>query len=146
MNEVLALLAMTLCGASLSAVFDVRRGVQKAVKLPDIAVIILDVLFWAFASFVTVWSLKTFNNGKIRIYDVTGFVLGSVLYFMLFSRITVKVFAVITTYILKIFGFIFKILLTPIRFLYKIIIGMFIKINVRKKEIKTDEHNERAHS
>lgn len=146
MNEVLALLAMTLCGAALSAVFDIRRGVQKTVKLPDFAVIILDVLFWAFACFATLWCLKTFNNGKIRIYDVTGFVLGSVLYFMLLSRITVMVFAVITKYILKIFGFIFKILLTPIRFLYKIIIGIFIKIHVRKKEIKTDDHNERAHS
>ncbi len=146
MNEVFALLAMTVCGAALSAVFDMRRGIQKAVKLPDIAVIISDILFWIFSALVTVWCLKTFNSGKIGIYDIIGFILGSILYFMLLSGITVKLFAAITGYILKIFGFIFKILLTPIRFLYKIIIGIFMKINVRKKEIKTDEHNEGAGS
>ena len=134
-EEVFALLGVTLCAAALSAAFDMRRGIQKAVRLPDIVVMISDALFWVFVSFFTVWCLKKLNNGKIGIYEIAGFAAGSALYFTLLSKAAVRFFAVSATVILKIFDFIFKILLTPPRFLYKIIKDIFIKTGARKKEM-----------
>lgn len=140
-HEIYALLGMALCGALLSFVFDIRRGAQKAVHMPDFAVIAADFLFWLICAAAVVWAIWILNNGAVRTYEFIGLFSGAMLYFATISPFVIKITAAVTGYILKIFKFIFKILLTPFRFLYKIINSIHLKL-LNKKARK--ENNERT--
>jgi spore cortex biosynthesis protein YabQ len=136
-HDIYVLLGMMACAAALSMLFDLRRAFQKTVNLPDFAIIVSDFLFWIIVGVSVVWCLWTFNNGKIRIYEFIGAILGSVLYFCLLSPIFFRLFTYMSAIILKIITFIFKILLTPLRFLYKIIVVYILNTIFRKKEETT---------
>lgn len=143
-HEIYALLGMALCGALLALIFDIRRGTQKAVRLPDFAVIATDFLFWLICAAAVVWSIWILNNGAVRTYEFIGLFSGAVLYFATISPFIIKIVAFVTGYILKIFKFIFKILLTPFRFLYKIISGIHIQhIRLLNKKARK-KNNERT--
>ncbi|MCC8168876.1 MAG: spore cortex biosynthesis protein YabQ [Oscillospiraceae bacterium] len=146
-HDVCVLLCMTVCGAALSMLFDLRRSVQRAVKLPDFAVIAADLLFWLVVSAVVIASIWVLNSGILRAYEFIGLILGSVLYFALLSPAVIWLFTHITENILKIITFIFKILLTPIRFLYKIIlVYIFGNRTENKEEPESNERIERNSS
>lgn len=138
-HDIYVLLGMAVCGAALSALFDVRRGIQKAVILPDLVVIIADLLFWIIAAAAVALCIWIFNSGIIRIYEFIGLVLGSVIYFLVFSPVILRLITSIVKNILKIIAFIFKILLTPIRFLYKIVMVYISGIRVKKEEYADNE-------
>lgn len=133
-HDIYVLLGMAACGAALSVLFDLRRGIQKAVRLPDFIVIIADMLFWIIAAASAAWCIWVLNSGIIRIYEFIGLILGSVLYFSILSPVVLKFFIFTVKNILKIIAFIFKILLTPIRFLYKIVMVYILGIKTGKKE------------
>ena len=140
-HEIYALLGMALCGALLALIFDVRRGAQKEVRLPDFAVIAADFLFWLICAGAVIGAIWILNNGIVRTYEFIGLFAGAVLYFATISPFVVKIVAAVTGYILKIMKIIFKILLTPFLFLYKIISSVHIRLSNKKARKK---HNERT--
>ena len=68
--------------------------------------------------------------------------LGTVFYFLLFSKWILKLFLFIFENILKFTKFIFKILLTPPKFLYKILIVPIIGVIKNKRRKGHDTHDE----
>lgn len=138
--DVCVLFVMFLCGAALGILFDMRRGIQKAAKIPDLAVIIADVVYWLICAATVAWCIWRFNSGIVRTFEFLGLFGGALIYFLTLSNFVVRFFAFLSCYILKTIAFIFKILLTPAGFLYKIILS----IHQNKKERHTDnERNER---
>ncbi len=121
------LLGMVICGAALGALFDLRRGINKAIKPPDFIVGAGDFIFWIIAAAAAAWCAWRLNNGIVRFYELAGLLSGAVLYFLTLSRFVLRFFELISEGILKIIVFIFKILLTPVRFLYKIICSIHTK-------------------
>lgn len=133
-RDVYVLLVMFLCGAALGVLFDMRRGIQKTAKIPDLAVIIADIIYWVIFTVTVAWCVWRFNNGIVRAFEFIGLFGGALIYFFTLSNFVVRLFAFLSYYILKTITFIFKILLTPARFLYKIISS----IHPNKKERHTD--------
>lgn len=133
-RDVYVLLVMFLCGAALGVLFDARRGIQKAAKVPDLAVIIADIIYWVIFTVSAAWCVWRFNNGIVRAFEFAGLFCGALIYFLTLSNFVVRLFAFLSCYILKTITFIFKILLTPARFLYKIMLS----VHPNKKERHTD--------
>lgn len=142
-HEIYVLLGMFLCGAALSALFDLRRSLQKAVNLPDFIVAAADFFFWVICAAAVSWCIWTLNSGILRIYEFIGLILGIVIYFLTISRLLIKLFTLLIANILKIIAIILKILLTPIRFLYKIISSIHTKRS-KKERLSDNERNKRT--
>lgn len=142
-HEVYVLLGMLLCGASLSVLFDLRRGIWKPIKPADFIVIVTDLLFWAICAAAVSWTIWKLNSGILRIYEFVGLFLGALIYFLTLSAFVVRGTAFVTENILKIMKNILKILLTPLIFLYKIIYSIRTKQLNKKARKKHNERNER---
>ena len=143
-GEVITLAAFTACGGIVCFVFDIMRGLRRAVG-GKICTHISDLIFWVVSAAVCMFCLWHFGSGEIRMFEFVGFFAGCVLYFLLLSAIVLKVFTLIVVNILKFMRFVLKILLTPAKFLYKIIVVIPVKhvnlITVRKRK-----HNEKVQS
>ena len=132
-GEVITLAAFTACGGIVCFVFDIMRGLRRAVGEREICTHISDFIFWAASAVVCMFCLWNFNSGEIRLFEFVGFFGGCVLYFLLLSAVVLKVFTLIFVNILKFMRFVLKILLTPAKFLYKIV----IVVPVRRVNLKT---------
>lgn len=140
-DETALFLAMTACGLAVSVLYDFMRAVRGAVKSGAAVTAVTDVIF-AFVSFAAAsWCVLSFGNGRLRIYEVIGLLLGAVFYFAAFSGVVYKFFLFCVKKILKITIFIFKILLTPLLFLYKI-----LRVPIKKcaESIKRRSRNSNA--
>ena len=120
--ETALFLATAACGAAAAMLYDFMRAVRAAVKSGAAVTAVTDVIF-TFVSFTAAaWCVLTFGNGRLRLYEALGLLLGAVIYFTVLSGVVYKFFLYIIKKFLKITLFIFKILLTPLLFLYKILI------------------------
>ena len=154
-DETTLFLAMTACGLAVSVLYDFMRAIRGALKSGAAVTAVTDVIF-AFVSFAAAsLCVLNFGNGRLRIYEVIGLLLGAVGYFAALSGAVYKFFLFCVKKILKITIFIFKILLTPLLFLYKILIVPIKKYaesiiqrsrNSDAKQNKKSGHKIRKHS
>lgn len=121
-REVFALFALTLCGATVTMVFDVFRAMRAAGKENAAATVLEDILFWIISLCIVAKCLWVFNSGELRFFEVVGFIIGAILYILLLQKIFFNIFTVIFVNIFKFLHLICQILLTPLRFLYKILL------------------------
>ena len=129
--ETAALLAMTLCGAGLSLLFDFLRSIRRVIRFGTAAAAVSDILFWLAACGSAAACIWIFNNGQLRLFEFAGLAIGAVLYFCLLSKIMMRFFVYIIGFIFKIIRLICKILLTPLVFLYKILIVPFVGLALK---------------
>ncbi|BCJ87400.1 spore cortex biosynthesis protein YabQ [Effusibacillus dendaii] len=87
--QYMTLLAMSLNGILLGAVFDICRVVLRQWKFLRWAKPLFDFSFWIFALFSVFSSLMWANNGELRMYVFVILLLGWVLYRVLLQRIVV---------------------------------------------------------
>jgi len=110
-------------------VFDFFSELLSTFRMGTVASCVLDVIFWIFIIAFMWMSLISSNDGRLRLYQILGGILGCFLYFFSLRFIVSLIFK----NIFKFIRFILKILLTPVRFLYKILVRVFLKIwKVRK--------------
>lgn len=150
-DELMLFLMMTAIGLAEGLLFDMFRAVRKMARKDFFTVGAIDMLYWLAAggSFAAV-CCKTVN-AEVRTCCLVGFVLGLIVYFLVFGDGNVSIITEIFIFFLKIFKFFLKILLTPGRFLYKMLleplyslvrgkINCILKIfNIRKLGIKNDK-------
>lgn len=118
--------------------FDLFRGIRKAVRPPDFIVLATDFLFWVICAAAVSFTIWRINSGILRIYEFIGLISGAVIYFLTLSRFIVRGSAIVSEYIFKIIKIILKFLLTPFVFLYKISSSIhFKKFNAKNKEQKS---------
>lgn len=140
-DETVLFLAMTACGAAVSVLYDFMRAVRGAVKSGAVLTAVTDVIF-AFVSFAAAsWCVLAFGDGRLRIFEAIGMLIGAALYFAALSGVIYKIFLYCIKKFLKITSFIFKILLTPLLFLYKI-----LRVPIKKcaESIKQRSRNSNA--
>ena len=123
-KEVWVLLAMVCVGALSGVLFDLMRALRSNFKGAVMAAV-TDAVYWIAVSVFVWYTLLFFYDGQIRFFEFFGLGIGLVLYFLLLSRLILRIF-------IGIFKLFFKILLTPAGFLYKIIKRMLLCLNKLK--------------
>ena len=121
-REVYALLAMFVCGGAVVMLFDMFRAARSCVKTNVFFPAMQDAAFWTVSAWFLAKGLWIFSDGRLRLYEVIGFLIGALLYILLFQRAFLKVFMVFFENFFKIIHLILKILLTPPVFLYKMLL------------------------
>lgn len=113
-NQVYVFFCSILIGAVLTLIFDCFRLMRRNKKTRDLIVYIQDILFWIIVAIVIIISAFITNSGELRGYMFIGYILGSMFYLLLFSRLILKIFGTVFDKIdlvfEKIFYFLRKIL------------------------------------
>ena len=120
-NQLYVFFAMFVCGICSGLLFDIIRILRRVFGANIFFVSFSDILFWALISAGVYFAIFEFNYGQIRWYEIMGIILGSVIYFLTFSGLIMKILSALLEFFTRIFQFIFKIILTPLVFLYKMI-------------------------
>jgi spore cortex biosynthesis protein YabQ len=90
MTQYLTLIAMSISGAILGAVYDVYRVVLKQWRFLRFFNPVFDLMFWIFALVLVFWALMWANNGDVRLYVFVILLLGLLVYRLLFRKIVVS--------------------------------------------------------
>ncbi|ASS76996.1 spore cortex biosynthesis protein YabQ [Tumebacillus algifaecis] len=88
-TQYLTILAMSLSGAVLGAVYDVYRTILQEWKYLRWTGPILDFTFWVFALILVLWSLHEANHADVRFYVFILLGIGLVLYRLLLRKLVV---------------------------------------------------------
>ena len=114
-------------GGILILLWDLLHGLRKTFFHSVKMNIILDALWWIFATASIVVCTWLSNSMNLRFFVYFGLSGGAFLYYFTLSRLLRDIFCTIFNIISKIIRFILKILLTPAVFLYKILIVPILK-------------------
>ncbi len=99
-------------GAGLLFLYDLLRGLRRAVLHGGIATAAEDLLYWVFAGISTFALVFAENNGIFRGYILLGILLGMILYHQTLSRPVVW----LTAFVLK---WVLKLLCLPVKLMQK---------------------------
>lgn len=120
--QLYSMLVFIISGIFIGIFFDIFRILRKSFHTPDIITYIEDALFWLITGLFLIFVIFNFTNGEIRIYNIIGLILGSLLYMILISKIFIKINVKIVLFIKKI---VTKIIVIPIQFFAKILQKIF---------------------
>lgn len=99
-EQVYVFLYSILTGAILGLLFDFFRGFRfEGIK--DIWVYLQDIIFWLITAVIIIISAFLINEGELRIYMLIGYLLGSIFYMLLFSKIVLSALKFIASQIRK---------------------------------------------
>lgn len=94
-EEILLFLRACLLGAILAACYDVLRVFRLAVKCGTLVVFLQDILYFVLAALATFCFLLAWNDGRVRVYLLSGELVGAVAYFFTVSRLVMKFFGMV---------------------------------------------------
>jgi spore cortex biosynthesis protein YabQ len=120
-TQYLTVLAMSLSGAVLGAVYDVYRTILQEWKYLRWLGPILDFAFWIFALLLVLWALHGANHADIRFYVFVLLGIGLVLYRLLLRKLvvgsTVRMVLAITYCMKMLYRLFLLIVVTPLMWL-----------------------------
>lgn len=126
-------------GFLLGILYDVFRTVRLVISNSKGFVLFMDLLYFAFCTFLNFCYLLTLDYGKIRFYIAFAELLGWLIYYFSFGAIAIRASRFISELIKKLFSLLTK----PVKFfvrkikpVYKKVIKIFKKI-LRKSTKKT---------
>lgn len=137
-NQAYLFYIFTLTGIIIGLVFDIFRILRKSFKTTDILTYIQDSIFWIITGSILIYTIFKFNNGELRSYVFWGIIVGLTIYFLLFSKVFIKVNVKIIQIIKKIFQITIKLILYPLKIIFGFIRKTLLKpisfifINIRK--------------
>lgn len=123
--QLYSMLIFIISGIFIGIFFDIFRILRKSFHTPDIITYIEDALFWIVTGLFLIFVIFNFTNGEIRIYNIIGLILGSILYMIFISKFFIKINVKIISIIKKVVISMVKILIIPINFLAKILQKIF---------------------
>lgn len=97
--NILAIFILT--GMCIGLLFDFFRIQRKVFKTFDFITYIEDVLFWILSGIILIIVIMKYTNGEIRIYMISGMVLGLIIYLRLISKYIIKINTSILKFIIK---------------------------------------------
>lgn len=121
-----------LLGLLLNIIFDLFRGLRKAIKFSNALVLIQDVLFLLISGFLFFKTLLIFSNGEIRLYMIIAMLLGIAIYSLTISSQCVIIISLILKGFLNIFYLIKKVLFIPFNIMKNI---FCVKIKGKSEKI-----------
>jgi len=108
-GQAVTFLAMAAAGAVLGLLFDMFRILRRVfLGHRVVATNIEDAIFWVAATLLIFAFLFDWNFGALRGYIFMGFILGAVLYFLMFSRFITRFVMALLRKIKRVFIIIFS--------------------------------------
>lgn len=98
-KELIAFLYFSLSGLISGCIFDLFRCKRRNFSTPNILVYIEDLMFWIITGGIALYTSYIACNGQVRVFMLISMLLGSIIYFLTFSRICCKVFEKLCRYI-----------------------------------------------
>lgn len=92
-------------GAIMGIIFDFFRALRRKGNTKNILVYIQDIIFWLIIAIIIIVSSFIINNGELRGYMLLGYILGAIIYMLVFSKYIKLLFGIIFDFIEKIFGY-----------------------------------------
>lgn len=130
-------------GIIMGAIYDLIRIARRIVKHVDILVHIEDILYWVTCSFIAFACLYMHNFAEIRLFAITGIVLGAALYVLTFSIIFMKIATTIINFINKCIVYVYNLILIPINWTIRKL-KIPVKYLNKKRVIYIDKGKEEA--
>jgi len=132
-TQYLTVLAMSVSGAVLGAVYDVYRTILAEWKYLRFLSAILDFVYWIFALLLVLWAIQWANNGDIRIYIFMIMALGLGLYRLLLRKFvvgsTVGMVMAITYACKTIWRLFLMLVVAPLLWVWKLFLAFLRMIN-----------------
>jgi len=120
-EQVFLFLTCVQTGVMMGMLYDLIRIFRKIIQHPNWMVQIEDLLYWVtcgcFAFIMLYWE----NYGQIRVFVFAGILIGSVLYFLTFSILFMKVATWVIFWIKKIINQLIQFVLIPIKCIIRIL-------------------------
>lgn len=105
-DQVYIFLSSVIIGAIMGIIFDFFRALRRKGNTKNILVYVQDIIFWFIIAIIIIVSSFIINNGELRGYMLIGYILGAVVYMLIFSKYIKFLFGVILDFVEKIFGYI----------------------------------------
>ncbi len=124
-------------GFLLGVLYDVFRTVRLIVSDGKRFVFVMDFLYFAVCGVLSFFFLLVTDEGRLRIYTLSGEILGWMIYYFSFGVVAVRA----TNAVAKLFRRIFSAITTFVKFLLRIIKAPFAKLSgfLRKRIKKSDK-------
>ncbi len=123
--------------------FDIFKVIRKSFGEAGTFTDLCDGLFWSLYACFFVWWIFRVNDGELRWFVFGGIIMGSAVYFLVFSRFFVIVGVFLLGIIKKLLLLVIKILVFPICFIFKkmrvaavITVSPLRKLNKKVRRIK----------
>lgn len=120
-SQVYVFLGCIFGGLIVGLLFDVFRLSRRFFNTRDIITYIQDIIFWILVGIIVLLTIFYSNNGQIRGYVFLGIVLGTVFYFLVFSRLIMKILTYVIEFLIRLIGYIIKMVSVPVRITAKIL-------------------------
>lgn len=104
-------------GLCIGLLFDFFRIQRKVFKTVDFVTYIQDILFWILSGIIVIIVVMKYTNGEIRMYMMSGMVLGILIYMSIISKYIININTAILKYIIAFFN----LLLYPFKKICKIL-------------------------
>lgn len=104
-------------GILIGFIYDLYRIFRAIFKPKKIATLIQDFVFWIVISIVATTVLLFSNSGQLRFYTFLGFMMGTILYNRLLSRVVITAVVSILRFLRKIIMGCIHLILYPIKLL-----------------------------
>lgn len=129
------LIAMLL-GAALGVVYDMFKILRLVGIRSKLAVFIEDLIFFAICTIAMFSYYMQFTDGKFRIFAFVAAVLGFVIYFKTFEKVTFFIVKKVYGFCVKIFGFLYKkIVRPPLKWLKNLLVKSINRVKIFVKRI-----------
>ena len=124
-------------GFLLGVLYDVFRTVRLIVSDGKRFVFVMDFLYFAACGVLSFFFFLVTDEGRLRIYTLSGEILGWMIYYFSFGAVAVRV----TNTVAKLFRRIFSAITASVKFFLRIIKAPFAKLSVflRKRIKKSDK-------
>lgn len=130
--EELYVLIVTIYGGILMGIiYDFYRGIRSNFKRGKIIRIIEDMLFWSVVTITGFLILHRTNSYDLRYYNITGFILGVIIYFNTVSKYILRFFCRFIKLIITIIVNLYYAIIYPIHLIFDII--LYILFNKFKR-------------
>ena len=105
-NQAYVFLAMVLCGALCTAVFDIFRAIRRYKNSGTGIIVFQDIVFWIIELFIVYMVAFRLNYAGVRAYEIVALVVGSGIYFVTLSDYVIRFFVWVIAWTVRILGFV----------------------------------------
>lgn len=105
-DQVYIFFSSVLIGTIMGIIFDFFRALRRKGNTKNILVYVQDIIFWIIIALIIIVSSFIINNGELRGYMLLGYVLGVLIYILVFSKYIKALFCIIFDFIERVFGYI----------------------------------------
>lgn len=105
-EQVYIFFTSVLIGAIMGIIFDFFRALRRKGNTKNILVYIQDIIFWIIIAIIIIVSSFIINNGELRGYMLLGYILGAIIYMLIFSKYIKYVFGIVFDFIESFLGYI----------------------------------------